>query len=301
MTRFAFSFSALLLCASALSGCASDRASPFGDLGHPNLASGGQALPTDLDGGVRQAQLERLAGHYDQAVHTLSQLMLVASDDPRVVGEYGKTLTEQGRAQDAVQFLTRASELQPKDWTLFSALGVAYDELGEADQARNAYERALILSPHESAVLNNYALSRMMANDPTQARQLMAEAEQAGGSADPKIARNIALVKKLAANMPANAPAEAPKAQAASNPTPMPASPAVSAQPLAPVQKPAASRVVMEPVPVDPLAGPVKPRAAVPKAKPAVPQERSVKAADLREDVKPKNAIPALRETASAY
>ncbi len=77
--------------------------------------------------------MARLAGHYDDAIHTLSQMMLLASDDPRVVGEYGKTLAEKGRAQEAVQFLTRATELQPKDWTLYSALGVAYDQVGNQD------------------------------------------------------------------------------------------------------------------------------------------------------------------------
>ena len=98
-------------------------------------------------------------------MHILSQLMLVASDDPRVVSEYGKTLAQKGRAQEAVQFLTRASELQPNDWTLYSALGVAYDQLGNQSAARIAYEHALTLQPGEASVLNNYALSRMLAND----------------------------------------------------------------------------------------------------------------------------------------
>ncbi len=49
-----------------------------------------------MDSSVRQAQLLRIAGQYDQAVKILSQLMLVASDDPRVLNEYGKTLTEEG-------------------------------------------------------------------------------------------------------------------------------------------------------------------------------------------------------------
>jgi Flp pilus assembly protein TadD len=294
MTRFAFSFSALLLCGS-VTGCASDTMNSLGAPGHPKIASAGNdALPTDLDSGVRQAQLERVAGNYDQAIHTLSQLMLVASDDPRVVGEYGKTLAEQGRGQEAVQFLTRASELQPKDWTLFSALGVAYDELGQDDQAAKAYQRALVLSPHESAVFNNYALSRMMANDPTRARQLMAEAEQSGGGADPKIARNIALVKSLAINVPA----EAPKAQAASIPVPGPGPVlATPSHPLAPVAQKPAPQVVMEPVPADPLAGPVKSR---PKARPAVPEEKAAKAAEVKAEPA-KSAIPELRQTASAY
>ena len=120
MTRFTAPLIALLLCGTALTGCASDKPSTLGvpknTAAAANAAtpvSDAPALPTDIESNVRQAQAQRLTGHYDEAIHTLSQLMLVASDDPRVVGEYGKTLTEKGRAQDAVQFLTRATELQP--------------------------------------------------------------------------------------------------------------------------------------------------------------------------------------------
>jgi Flp pilus assembly protein TadD len=64
----------------------------------------------NLDESIRQAQLLRLAGSYPEAVKHLSQLMMVAADDPRVVSEYGKTLAAMGRASDAVNFLTRAQQ-----------------------------------------------------------------------------------------------------------------------------------------------------------------------------------------------
>ncbi len=85
---------------SVLTGCASSKDVP-GTISPQKDATAGPSsttLPTDVDSGVRQAQLARLAGHYDEAIHTLSQLMLVAADDPRVVGEYGKTLVDKGRA-----------------------------------------------------------------------------------------------------------------------------------------------------------------------------------------------------------
>ena len=175
---------------------------------------------------MRQAQLLRLAGNYDEAIHILSQLMLVAADDPRVVGEYGKTLVEQGRASEAAQFLSRASELSPNDWTLYSALGVAYDQLGNQPSARAAYEHALALKPAEPSVLNNYALSRMLANDPDAARQLIARAQIAGGATDPKIARNIALVNQLAP-APQRPPRQWP--MPCNKPAPMASSPAAVA------------------------------------------------------------------------
>jgi len=324
MMRFASSLAALLLCGTALSGCASDNAgSALGNIGHhKNVASDSAQLPSDVESGVRQAQLARLAGRYDDAIHTLSQLMLVASDDPRVVSEYGKSLAERGRAAEAVQFLTRASELQPRDWTLYSALGVAFDEQGDQNSARQAYDHALALKPGDPSILNNYALSRMLANDPAMARQLIASAASEGGASDPKIARNIALVNSLApASQPAPvaalskaepAPASAPLAVVQKPPAAVVAAreplAAVTAgpkmlQPAVPPM-PAAPQVVMQAVPLDPLAGPVKPHAAKPK--PAKPDDKNVQAADARPanpDAKPvaKAAIPDLRQTALTY
>src|SRR6516165_10152156 len=52
-----------------------------------------QPLPAvTLDDSIREARMLRLAGNYQEAVNNLSQLMLVAADDPRVISEYGKTL-----------------------------------------------------------------------------------------------------------------------------------------------------------------------------------------------------------------
>jgi Flp pilus assembly protein TadD len=275
MTRLATPLIVLLLCGTALAGCASDSSGGVGDLfSHKKTtAASGSAAPaadaatqtTDIASNVRQAQQKRLAGQYDAAIGILSQLMLVASDDPRVIGEYGKTLAEKGRAQDAVQFLTRATELQPTEWSYYSALGVAYDQVGDPASARLAYEHALQLKPGEPSTLNNYALSRMLANDPIMARELIARAQAAGGASDPKIARNIALVNNLAPKPDAVAAEQkvtAPEQTAVSTPVtpPMP----VSSSPLPPAAQnvPAAQqpapRVVMQPVPVDPLAGPVK-------------------------------------------
>ncbi|MEP6830851.1 MAG: tetratricopeptide repeat protein [Rhizomicrobium sp.] len=373
MTRFTAPLIAVLLCSTMLAGCASDGIGGLFSAKKTETAkaeaakadaaaSSDMPLTMDIETGVRQAQAQRAAQHYDEAIRTLSQLMMVASDDPRVIGEYGKTLTEKGRAQDAVQFLTRATQLQPGDWTFYSALGVAYDQVGDQSAARMAYEHALKLNPNEPSILNNYALSRMLANDPDTARQLIARAQTAGGATDPKIARNVEMVNKLMpAAQPAPTPAPAPVQKAAAIETPVTVSTpvAVNASPLPPATPSAqntpahpAPKVVMQAVPADPLAGPAKsasheptplathvvaekPAAPKPDAKVAVKAE-PVKAAaakvepaksagttvatakpELKPEAKPvktevksaaktpakpaSKAIPALRQTASAY
>jgi Flp pilus assembly protein TadD len=254
--RFAPSLIALLLSCSALAAPA--RAGwLFGgdDDARKPAETSRQSAKTpaaDIEGNVAQARLLRLAGNYEEAVHHLSQLMLVASDDPRVLGEYGKTLAQMGRAQDAVQFLTRAQQLNGTDWTIYSALGVAYDQLGDQTQAQTAYQRALSLRPGEPSVLNNYALSRLLAHDPQTARTLADQSRAAGGETDPKIRRNLAMIDQMApaAAGPAEkgaaeaspaAPAKAQTAQAQpAKPQPQAAEPAPA--PTVPVQVAAISK-----------------------------------------------------------
>jgi Flp pilus assembly protein TadD len=273
MTRFASrlaprlfvsSLAVLLLGCTALSAPAMAWTLFGGDAKSDSASDAKDAHPApaaDLDGSVRQAQMLRLAGNYDDAIHHLSQLMMVASDDGRVVSEYGKTLAAMGRASEAVQFLSRAQQLQPNDWSVYSAMGVSYDQLGNQKDAQAAYERALALKPAEPSVLVNYALSRMLANDPETAKKLIGRAEIAGADKDAKLARNIVLIRQMA-------PDNADHAYAVQKPAPAPLAPEARIGQVAPTVHVAQTApfvtiptrntgVVMQRVPVDPLAGPV--------------------------------------------
>jgi Flp pilus assembly protein TadD len=202
---------------------------------------------------IADAKAQRLQGHVDEAAKAFAQLMLVAPDDPAVLGEYGKALTQQGHSQAAVALLTRAIQLRSGDWTYYSALGVAYDQIDKRKEAREAYDRALALKPGEPSVLNNYAVSRMLAGDYAGAHKMF-EQLQAMGANDPKIVGNLAKLAMLEGghpqkSVPANVTASVP----------VPHAPVAVATIAAP--KPQGS-VMMEKIPVDPLAGPVgKPQA----------------------------------------
>ncbi|MGD0190251.1 MAG: tetratricopeptide repeat protein [Rhizomicrobium sp.] len=223
-----------------------------------DIATIAKDLPGTLDGEVKRAQLLRSRGDLDDASHSLAQLMLVAPDDARVVGEYGKVLVQQGHPQTALPYLKRAAEMQPKDWTLFSAMGVAYDQTDDHTHARVAYEHALELAPNQPAVLNNLAVSHMLAGDLSGAQKLLAQAAVAG-SQDPKIASNSEVLASLKPAAPA---AQKPAASASKSPAPAAtklSSVSPNREAVAP-PKPLTSAVVMQAVPVDPLAGPVKPK-----------------------------------------
>jgi len=133
--------------------------------------------PTDLDSAILKAQLSRKLGDFAEASKILSQLVLFAPDDPRVMGEYGKTLAAQGKSDDALAFLERAIQLQPAEWSYHSALGVVYDQKGAYPLAQAAYAHALQLKPGEGAVLNNAALSYMQSGDLDMAEKMIRQAE----------------------------------------------------------------------------------------------------------------------------
>jgi Flp pilus assembly protein TadD len=242
MPRFTASFSILALSA-LLAGTASAAT--------PEAQSSAATMNQSLETSIRDAQLKRSQRDFAGAVHVLSQLMLVAADDPRVVGEYGKVLVQQGRPREALDFLNRAVQLQQGDWSLYSALGVAYDQSGDYNSARGAYERALALRPGEVAVLNNYAMSRALAGDLAAAKKLIADAS--AGSQDARVARNLKMINSLTPKIAAVVPPPAAKPAAA------------TATIAAPRQMTSAEgrTVVMQAVPSDPKAGPTnkgKPR-----------------------------------------
>jgi Flp pilus assembly protein TadD len=261
MDRSPARLAAVLLLGTALTACSSfslDAPAAKTDTHQAAAAkatTSPKSMAADLDVQVANAQALRAQGDYQGATKILSQLMLVVPDNAHVVGEYGKTLVQEGRSKEALDFLKRAVELSPGDWTLYSASGVAYDQNGQYASAKVAYQQALSLKPGNAAVLNNYALSRMQAGDLPGANQLMAQAQAAGG-ADPKIASNTALLASLS-------PAQAPQAKASAAPAYTPA-PAKTAVARAATPRPVET-VMMEQIPVDPKAGPVKSATAAPR------------------------------------
>lgn len=297
MDRSILKFATALMLTTALAGCASDE--PKSAANQPAPARGNtspKSMAADLDVQIRNAATLREKGDFAGATKIVSQLMLVEPDDARVVGEYGKDLVEQGRSKEALDFLKRAVQLRPGDWTFFSALGVAYDQVGDYAAAKRAYQQALALKPGEPSVLNNYAVSRMQAGDLSGARQFLAQASAASES-QPKIARNAQLLASLSPEasaapvktQPQNVPAiqQTPtKASAAtkaltktdgtkSGPAPVKTAAApssaktqdhkTSAQTTAALAKQLGPNVVIQQVPKDPLAGPVKEATAAPR------------------------------------
>lgn len=195
-----------------------------------------KTLEANLTSELTKAKTLRQQGDFGGAAHALAQLMLVAPDDARVIGEYGKVMVNQGRSDDAIAFLKHALDMAPNDWTLYSAIGMAYDQKDDFANAKLAYDRALLLVPGEPAVLNNYAMSRMLAGDLAGAQKYMAQAmAQPGATANPKLAENAALIAKLSGHKTTAAAVEHPAIAAATQAAPVAA---VKTQTVAAAQPP---------------------------------------------------------------
>jgi Flp pilus assembly protein TadD/cell division protein FtsN len=216
---------------------------------NPTPGSKSDNAPLDLNTALMKAQLSRKMGDFAEATKILSQLVLFAPDDSRVMGEYGKTLAAQGKSDDALAFLDRAIQIRPDDWTFYSAAGVAYDQKGQYPLAQASYARALLLKPGEPSVLNNAALSYMQVGDIDMAEQMIRQA--AATSTDKsRIEYTIALVERAKASRPQRS-APIP-ATVASAPAPAPQAPAVIAS-VAPAPEPPQATYTPEPPPAEPI------------------------------------------------
>ncbi len=282
----------------------------------PTLA---KTLAANLDMEIEKAKTQRALGDNTGAAHALAQIMLVAPDDVRVVSEYGKVLVSLGRSDDAVAFLKRALQLSPNDWTLYSAIGAAFDQKADFESARTAYQRGLELKPGGAALLNNYAMSRMLAGDLPGAQALIAQAQAAGN--DPKIAHNAALMTNLrgpraetahpvvastvpAAQTPSAKPAAvAPKPTAALAPKPVAA---LAPKPVASFEAAPVAHTLPKPVATAVLPPPaqIKPEFAKPEpvktaTVPAAPKAAPVKDAVIAkpEPVKTASTAPSEKPT----
>jgi Flp pilus assembly protein TadD len=153
----------------------------------------------DIKAALNFARNLRLMGGARQAVAVLKDIVMKAPDDALVLSEYGKALTSVGRSQDAIPFLARATQMDSSDWSSYSAYGVALDQAGNHEVARQNYEIALKLSPGNATVESNIAMSHVLAGRIDQGeiilRRLVSRPD-----ATPQMRQNLAMIASLKGN-----------------------------------------------------------------------------------------------------
>ncbi len=73
--------------------------------------------------------------------------------------EAGREYLLSGRLNEAISELTTATSLDPKLTEAHKLLGVAYDQKGFAQRAKDSYERAIKAEPEDAETLNNLGFS----------------------------------------------------------------------------------------------------------------------------------------------
>ena len=87
-------------------------------------------------------------------------------DDAKAQVQFGIRVAQLGLWREAVTHWERAVKLDPTYAPAYNNLAIGYEHQGDFDKARNAYEKALELSPNNAYIKQNYELFREI-NDRT--------------------------------------------------------------------------------------------------------------------------------------
>jgi Flp pilus assembly protein TadD len=152
--------------------------------------------PADADAGVQFSAALRGMGKHPEAIGAAEAVLAFKPDHVDALLELARAHIARGQAFHAVAPTRQAQLLAPRDWRAPSLLGVAYEAVDRAPEARAAWEKALQLSPENPAVLTNLALSWAAAGDLPRAEALLRRAA-VRADAGIKVRQNLALILGL--------------------------------------------------------------------------------------------------------
>jgi Tfp pilus assembly protein PilF len=81
-------------------------------------------------------------------------------DDAKKQVEFGIEVAQRGLWREAIYRWERAAEIDPTYAAAHNNLAIAYEQDGDLDKARAAYERALELEPGNAFITQNFELFR---------------------------------------------------------------------------------------------------------------------------------------------
>ena len=157
--------------------------------------------PADPVAGVRLAEALRQMGQFDQAAAVGQQVLVTQPQNVDAMLEIGRAHIARGQAFYGIAALEQAKALAPGDWRPLSLLGVAYQQVRRADDARTAWNEALRLSPDNAEVMNNAAMAQMTGGDPAGAETLLRRAV-AQPNASLQMRLNLAMALGLQGRIP---------------------------------------------------------------------------------------------------
>ncbi|MDG4892044.1 MAG: tetratricopeptide repeat protein [Mesorhizobium sp.] len=152
--------------------------------------------PNDKRMAMNFAAALQMDGDADQSLAVMRKLAIAYPKDREVLAAYGKALAANGQFEPALDAVRRAQTPEYPDWKLVSAEAAILDQMGQKDEARQDYRKALELKPNEPSVLSNLGMSYVLEGDLRTAETYMRSAAQQPG-ADSRVRQNLALVVGL--------------------------------------------------------------------------------------------------------
>ena len=156
--------------------------------------------PTDAVAGVKLAAVLRELGRFEEADSAAERVLAMQPNNYDALLETARARIAGRKGFYAIEPLKMAIKMQPGDWRPQSLMGVALEQSERPAEAREAYQKALTLSPENPAVLSNLAMSYAAEGDRVQAEQLLRRAV-ARPEATIKERQNLALIVGLQGRM----------------------------------------------------------------------------------------------------
>lgn len=135
------------------------------------LAGAAQAAPNDAALQLRYADVLIKQSKISQARDILAQRVVTVSNPQMLHGALGAIEVMQGEPAQAIVEFDAVTGDEAR-WTVDKA--IALDMLERHDEAQVLYRRALATQPDDAAIINDLALSLMLAGRANEARQIVA-------------------------------------------------------------------------------------------------------------------------------
>src|SRR5262249_2567259 len=132
--------------------------------------------PNDLEAVQRFAEVLRQGGRADRAVEVAGEGLQKHPDDPALTRTLALGLIKAGRPGEALRPLALLAHANQQDWRARDGLGVALDQVGRGQEARQAYQEALAIKPNDPGVLTNLGVSHIYAGEPAEAERVLKQA-----------------------------------------------------------------------------------------------------------------------------
>lgn len=152
--------------------------------------------PSDLEATLKLAAAVRKLGNPAQSVQITQTSRAIHPRDPYLLAEHAAGLIATERALDAMPIIDQGLAIAPAYGRLWSLKGAAFDQMEDYQSARQAYSRALQITPNDPNVLTNIGLSHALSGDLATAEAWIRRAASAPG-AGAGVRQNLAMIMQL--------------------------------------------------------------------------------------------------------